>query len=300
LFYGLDLGSIDPDFSTYGDERMKAIRTWLITGCSSGFGRALAQAALEAGDRVLLTARDPAALEPLVAQYPERAAGERLDVTQPAQIAQVVAMAEQRFGAIDVLVNNAGYGVVGALEEIEPAEYRPMFEANFYGAMEMIRSVLPGMRRRRRGHIVNISSIAGLTCRAGYSFYGASKFALEGASEALAEEVAPLGIKVTLVEPGPFRTDFAGRSLQRAATRIDEYADTSGANIDAIAQRNGSQLGDPARAAQAILAAVNAERPPLRLPLSTYAYDRARTKLASLAAELDAWEAVGGKATEFP
>lgn len=275
-------------------------RIWLITGCSTGFGHALAEAVLTDGDKALLTARRPEQLKTFADRYPGQAEIAALDVTKPDQIRQAVEKVERAFGGIDILVNNAGYGLIGALEETSPDEYRPMFEVNFFGAVEMIRAVLPLMRRRRRGHIVNLSSIAGLTCRAGYGFYGASKFALEGASEALAQEVAPLGIKVTLVEPGPFRTDFAGRSLAAAATVIDDYAATTGVNREQIAERNGQQPGDPARAAKAIVAVTRAERPPLHLPLGSYAYGRAREKLAAVAADVDAWEAVGGKATEFP
>jgi NAD(P)-dependent dehydrogenase (short-subunit alcohol dehydrogenase family) len=278
---------------------MSEPRTWLITGCSSGFGRALAVAALEDGERVVVTARQPQPLQALIERYPGRALALALDVTRAEQVSAALAEAERAFGGIDLLVNNAGYGVIGAVEETAPEEFRPMFEVNFFGAMAMIRAVLPQMRRRRSGHIVNISSIAGLTCRAGYGFYGASKFALEGASEALAEELAPHGIKVTLVEPGPFRTDFAGRSLHNAQCNIADYEGTSGVNRDAIAKRHGRQAGDPARAARAIIAATRVERPPLHLPLGAYAYERARGKLAALAAELDAWEALAGKATEF-
>lgn len=278
---------------------MSEPRIWLITGCSTGFGHALAEAVLADGDKALLTARRPEQLKALADRYPGQAEVATLDVTKPEQIRQAVATVERTFGGIDVLVNNAGYGLIGALEETSPDEYRPMFEVNFFGAVEMIRAVLPLMRRQQRGHIVNLSSIAGLTCRAGYSFYGASKFALEGASEALAQEVAPLGIKVTLVEPGPFRTDFAGRSLAVAASIIDDYASTVGNNRDQIAKRNGQQPGDPVRAAQAIIAATRADNPPLHLPLGSYAYGRVREKLAAVAADVDAWEPVGGKATEF-
>jgi short-subunit dehydrogenase len=254
---------------------------------------------LAEGDKVLLTARSPKPLHEIAERYADRARVAALDVTQPEQIARAVRVAEESFGSIDVLVNNAGYGLIGALEETRADEYRPMFEVNFFGAIEMIRAVLPLMRRQRRGHIVNISSIAGLTCRPGYAFYGASKFALEGASEALAQEVAPLGIKVTLVEPGPFRTEFAGRSLHCAEMIMDHYAATSGVNREQIALRNGKQPGDPVRAARIILEAVRAEQPPLHLPVGSYAYGRVREKVASLMADVEAWEARAGKPAEF-
>lgn len=279
---------------------MTETRNWLITGCSSGFGRALAQAALAEGDNVVLTARATDTLNELIDQYPRRALPMRLDVTDPEQITAAVRVAEQTFGGVDVLVNNAGYGLIGAIEETDPAEYRSMFETNFFGAIAMTQAVLPAMRRRRRGHIVNISSVAALTCRPGYGFYAASKSALEGASEALAQELRPLGIFVTLVEPGPFRTDFAGRSLGMAENVIDDYAATSGASRDAIRGRSGSQAGDPARAAEVIIAATRVVEPPLRLPLGSHAYDRIREKLAAVTADVEQWEAAAGRAVEFP
>jgi NAD(P)-dependent dehydrogenase (short-subunit alcohol dehydrogenase family) len=274
-------------------------RTWLITGCSSGFGRALSEAVLADGDIAVLTARNPGSLAELVERYPRQARTMTLDVTRPEQIARVVAETEAQYGGIDVLVNNAGYGVIGAIEETPPEDYRPMFEVNFFGAMEVIRAALPGMRRRRRGHIVNMSSVAGYACRPGYGFYAASKFALEGASEGLAKEVEPLGIAVTLIEPGPFRTDFAGRSLRKTDIELDDYAPTSGASRAAITERDGQQPGDPRRAAALIIEATRAEEPPLRLPLGRHAYARARDKVAAWNGIIETWEERAGAAVEY-
>ncbi|MDN3518012.1 oxidoreductase [Aquisalimonas lutea] len=274
-------------------------RNWIITGASSGFGRALAEAVLAQGDRAVVTARSEASLADLRSAYADRVAPVVLDLTQPERITAAAREAENAFGQVDVLVNNAGYGVIGAVEEMSPAEYRPMMEANFFGTVEFTRALLPAMRARGRGHIVNISSVAGMAARPGYGFYAASKFALEGMSEALAGELRPLGIHVTLIEPGPFRTEFTGRSLQLAEQVIGDYAATAGASRETVRNRHGSQPGDPARAAAVILEAVASEDPPLRLPLGSYAYGRIREKLAGVAADLDAWEPRAGAATEF-
>lgn len=278
----------------------KAQRRWLITGCSSGFGRELAKAVLARGDRAVVTARSTGPLQDLVDAYPEQAMAKALDLTKQETIAPFARAVERTLGGVDVLVNNAGFGVMGAVEELTPEEYRPMFETNFFGTVELTRALLPGMRQRRTGHIVNVSSIAGVITRGAYGFYAATKFALEGVSEALAAELAPLGIHVTLVEPGPFRTDFAGRSLQLSKTVIDDYAATAGASRAAISQRNGRQSGDPARAARVMIQAVDADRPPFRLPLGSFAYQRVREKIAALETDALAWEATAGKATEFP
>lgn len=275
-------------------------RNWIITGASSGFGRALAEAVLAQGDHAVVTARSEASLTDLHSAYPGRVAPIALDLTQPERITPAAREAENAFGHVDVLVNNAGYGVIGAVEEMSPAEYRPMMEANFFGTVEFTRALLPAMRARGRGHIVNISSVAGITARPGYGFYAASKFALEGMSEALASELRPLGIYVTLIEPGPFRTEFTGSSLQLAEQVIDDYAATAGASRETVRSRHGNQPGDPTRAAAVILEAVASENPPLRLPLGSYAYGRMHEKLASVAADLDAWESRAGAATEFP
>ncbi len=277
----------------------KTQRRWLITGCSSGFGRELAKAVLARGDRAVITARHTESLQDLVSAYPDTAMAKALDLTKQESIPPFMRAVERSLGGVDVLVNNAGFGVLGAVEELTPEEYRPMFETNFFGTVELTRALLPAMRERRSGHIVNVSSIAGVITRGAYGFYAATKFALEGVSEALAAELSPLGIHVTLVEPGPFRTDFAGRSLQLSRTVIEDYADTAGASRAAISQRNGRQTGDPARAAAVILQAVDAEQPPFRLPLGAFAHQRVREKVAALEDAL-AWEAIAGKATEFP
>ncbi|TLU73962.1 oxidoreductase [Lichenicoccus roseus] len=263
---------------------------WLITGCSTGFGRELAKLVLARGWRAVVTARDAAKVADLVQGHEDRALALALDVDQPAQVRSVVQQAEDRFGAIDVLVNNAGYGYLAAIEEGEDAEVRAMFETNVFGLITATQAVLPGMRARRRGHIVNISSIGGITAFAATGYYHATKFAVEGLSESLAIEVAPLGIKVTIVEPGPFRTDWAGRSIKQSATRIGDYEQTAGERRRQTGERSGNQPGDPVRAAEAIITAYEAAEPPLHLVLGKPALGLARKKIESLSAELDKWE----------
>ncbi|WP_448192128.1 oxidoreductase [Azospirillum sp. sgz301742] len=272
---------------------------WFITGCSTGFGRELARLVLERGWRVVATARDAAKVEDLAAAHPGRALAVALDVNDPAQIARAVAEAERAFGRIDVLVNNAGYGYLSAIEEGEDAEIRAMFETNVFGLAAMTRAVLPGMRARRSGHIVNISSQGGLVGFPGSGYYAATKFAVEGLSEALSKEAAPLGIRVLLVEPGPFRTDWAGRSLKQSATFIEDYAETAGNRRKSISGYSGKQPGDPVRAAEAIVTAVTSANPPLRLLLGRQALENVRGKLDSMAKEIDAWEATTAGA-DFP
>jgi NAD(P)-dependent dehydrogenase (short-subunit alcohol dehydrogenase family) len=271
------------------DTQSHSSPVWLITGCSTGFGRELALEALEKGHRVVATARNPATLEDVVSKYQDRALVQALDVTRPEDVARAVQAAEAKFGRIDVLVNNAGYGYLAAIEEGEDAKVRGMFEANVFGLVEMTKAVLPGMRKQRSGHIVNISSIGGLVGFGATGYYHATKFAVEGLSESLAIETAPLGIKVTIVEPGPFRTDWAGRSIQQSATRIPDYEPTAGKRRNETAARSGNQPGDPRRAAQAIMAAVAAAEPPLHLVLGRPALELARKKVASLSEELDRW-----------
>lgn len=263
---------------------------WLITGCSTGLGRDLARAVLRQGRRLVATARKPETLAEFAARDDALVAA--LDVTQPDQIAEVVQRAEARFGAIDVVVNNAGYGYLSAVEEGEDAEIRAMFETNVFGLAAVTRAVLPGMRARRRGHVVNISSMGGLIGFPGIGYYNATKFAVEGLSEALAKECAPLGIRVTVVEPGPFRTDWAGRSLRTPAVAIDDYAATAGARRAAIQGYSGSQPGDPVRAAEAILQAVEAPEPPLHLLLGRPAYDQVTANLKAFSAGLEQWREV--------
>ena len=263
---------------------------WLITGCSTGFGRELARAVLERGHRVVITARNPDAVRDLAAGREAQALVQALDVTDPAQVDAAVRVAEERFGRIDVLVNNAGIGYFGAIEESEDAEVRRMFEVNVFALARMTQAVLPGMRARRRGHIVNISSIGGIRAFPAVGFYNATKFAVVGLSESLSLEVAPLGIKVTIVEPSGFRTDWAGRSANEAPDEIADYAETAGANRRNIRNASGKQPGDPVRAAAAIIAAVESPEPPLHLLLGKAALKGARWKLDLLKSNFDAWE----------
>jgi len=263
---------------------------WLITGCSTGFGRELAKLVLARGWRAVVTARDVSKVADLVEGREDSALALALDVDQRAQVDSVVRQAEAKFGAIDVLVNNAGYGYLAAIEEGEDDEVRAMFETNVFGLIAATQAVLPGMRRRHRGHIVNISSVGGLVSFAATGFYHATKYAVEGLSESLALEVAPLGIKVTIVEPGPFRTDWAGRSIKQSATRIGDYDQTAGERRKQTEERSGNQAGDPVRGAEAIIAIVEAANPPLRLVLGKPALGLARTKLETLKKDFDTWE----------
>jgi NAD(P)-dependent dehydrogenase (short-subunit alcohol dehydrogenase family) len=264
-------------------------RTWFITGTSSGFGLAIAHAALDAGDRVLATARHPEALDALVKEAPDRVAVARLDVTSAEDIAAAVSTAMTRFGRIDVLVNNAGNGTVGAVEEIDIDELTRLHETMFLGPTRLVQAVLPSMRARGSGTIVQISSMGGQVAPAGFGAYCSAKFALEAMSEALDAEVRPLGIRVLIVEPGAFRTGFGAERMHRSATIIDDYAPTAGATRAAVDGMDGTQPGDPDRAAAAILTAIAAPGP-LRLALGRDAVDAIRTKQDGLRAELDRWE----------
>lgn len=263
---------------------------WLITGCSTGFGRELARAVLKRGQRVVVTARNPATLDEFASN--ENALIASLDVRQPKQIAEIVQQAEKHFGCIDVLVNNAGYGYLSAIEEGEDDEIRAMFETNVFGLAAVSRAVLPGMRKRGHGHIVNISSIAGLLGLPGLGYYNATKFAVEGISEALAAEAAPLGIKVTIVEPGPFRTAWAGSSLRTPKQAIADYEQTAGARRAKIMSYNNTQPGDPVRAAKAIIKAVESPEPPLHLLLGLRAYEAVSEKMKEFSAEIESWREV--------
>lgn len=261
---------------------------WLITGASSGLGRAIAQAVLEAGDIVIATARDPATIRELVERFPDQVVAARVDVTDRTTIAQVVGEAERRFGRIDVLVNAAGYGYLAAIEEGEDSGIRAQFETNVFGLLDVTKAVLPGMRARRRGCIVNLSSLGGLVAFAATGYYHATKFAVEALSESLSHEVGPLGIKVLIVEPGAFRTDWAGRSMIESPVIVDDYAETAGKRRTATRAVSGSQPGDPKKAAQAILNAVKAEQTPLRLLLGASALKVARARMETLKAEFEA------------
>ena len=277
---------------------MTAPRVWFITGCSSGLGRALATRALANGDRVVATARQVDQLAELATAYPETCRALALDVTVPASVNAVVSEAVNAFGRLDVVVNNAGVGLVGAFEELSAEQIARNFDTNFFGALEVIRAALPILRGQRSGHIVNISAAAVISNYPGFSIYGATKWALEGVSESLAAELKPLGITVTIVRPGPFRTDFINRSLGHPEGRISDYDTTSGKFAKLLAGMDGKQPGDPEKAAAAIIAAVEFGTPPLRLTLGKYANDKSRMKLAETQRELAAWEPVGGP-TEF-
>jgi NAD(P)-dependent dehydrogenase (short-subunit alcohol dehydrogenase family) len=265
-------------------------KVWLITGCSTGFGRELAKEVLKAGDKVVVTARNTDDIKDIIADYPQASLPLKLDVTDPANIQSVVEQTVQQFGRIDVLVNNAGIGYFAALEESEENEVRRMFEINFFGLANVTRAVLPILRAQRSGHIVNVSSIGGIMAFPGVGFYNATKFAVDGYSESLSKEVAPLGIKVTVVAPGPFRTDWAGRSAKNSSVTIDDYATTAQANKNNIRGYSGNQPGDPVRAAKAIIKAVNAEKPPLRLLLGAAALKNGRIKVEQLSHDFDTWE----------
>lgn len=265
-------------------------KVWLITGCSTGFGRELAKEALAQGFFVGVGARNTADIQDIIAGYEDKALALRLDVTRPEEIRESVATLLARFGRIDVLVNNAGIGYFGAIEESDEQEVRRMFEINFFGLAAMTREVLPVLRQQRSGHIVNIASIGGLMAFPAVGFYNATKFAVDGFSEALAKETAHLGIKVTIVAPSGFRTDWAGRSANDATVKIEDYVSSAGSNQQNIRGYSGNQPGDPAKAAKAIIDAVLSEQPPLRLLLGAAALKNARLKLDQLKADFDAWE----------
>jgi len=266
--------------------------TWLITGCSTGLGRALADAVIGAGHNAVVTARDVTKVADLADHATQRVLPVALDVTQPEQIASAVQRAYERFGGVDVLVNNAGYGYRAAVEEGDDAEVRTLFETHFFGTIAMIKAVLPGMRTRRSGAIVNISSIGATVTPVGSGYYSAAKAAIEGLSGALRGELAPLGISVTVVEPGAFRTDFAGRSLVQSATVIDDYAGTAGQRRKENDSMDGNQAGDPAKAASAIIEAVESNEPPGFLLLGPDALALYRYVTDARADEIAKWEQV--------
>jgi len=268
------------------------MKTWLITGTSSGLGRALALAALEQGDRVVGTLRSEAQRAEFDALAAGRSHGVLLDVTHEADVRRVVEEVESGVGAIDVLVNNAGYGFESTIEEAGMADIRHQFEVNLFGALGLIKAVLPHMRGRRRGRVVNITSVGGLTTGPGIGIYNASKFALEAISESLGKETAGFGVKVTAVEPGAFRTDWAGRSLKRGAHAIADYTAVFEPLREARSKRSGHQRGDPAKAAAAILQIVASDDPPAHLLLGADALKRARARLVELGREFDRWESL--------
>jgi NAD(P)-dependent dehydrogenase (short-subunit alcohol dehydrogenase family) len=272
---------------------------WLITGCSTGFGRDLAEAVLARGDRAVITARNVEQVAGLARDYPDTALALPLDVTDPTQIADAVAAAGERFGGISVLVNNAGYGYQSSIEEGEEAAIRAQFDTNVFGLFALTRAVLPGMRARGRGHIINITSVAGYIGFPGSGYYAASKHAVEGFSDSLAAEVTPLGILVTCVAPGPFRTDWAGRSLKQTPTRIADYAQTAGARLVATATKSGTQAGDPKRAADAMMAIALNPDAPRRFVLGAFGIDAVTQKLSVIREEIETWRRPG-VATDYP
>jgi NAD(P)-dependent dehydrogenase (short-subunit alcohol dehydrogenase family) len=271
---------------------MNTSKIWLITGVSGGFGRALALEAATSGDIVFGTLRKQSQIEEYNSLVPGKTFGLELDVNDHPRIPLIVAHILDQFGRIDVLVNNAGYGLFGAIEEVSMDEARMQMETNFFGALAVTQAVLPIMRKQKSGNIVQISSQAGMRANAGLGLYNASKFALEGFSEALSVETRHLNIHVTLVEPGPFRTEWAGPSSIRAAKVIDEYNETAGTVISYINGISGTQPGDPVKGAKAILKAVRSENPPLRLPLGSIALNGIREKLKSVEENLAKWESV--------
>lgn len=267
-------------------------KVWLITGCSTGFGRALAIEVLAQGYSVAVASRNINDVEDIVSRYPETALAVNLDVTSGAEITAAVEKTIAHFAQIDVLVNNAGIGYFGAIEESEDAEVRRMFEINVFGLARMIQEVLPHMRKRRIGHILNIASIGGLRSFPGVGFYNATKYAVDGLSESLSKELAPLGIKVTIIAPSGFRTDWAGRSAKDSNIRIVDYATTAEKNKGDIRAYSGNQPGDPVRAAKAMIAVTESATPPLRLLLGAAALKGARLKLEELKHDFDTWAEV--------
>jgi NAD(P)-dependent dehydrogenase (short-subunit alcohol dehydrogenase family) len=265
-------------------------KVWFITGCSTGFGRELAKEVLASGYRAAVASRNIDDVKDIVEAYPDNAIAVKLDVTQADQIAAAVTQVQDAFGQVDVLVNNAGIGYFGAIEESEEDEVRRMFEINFFGLANVTKAVLPVLRKQRSGHILNVASIGGLVGFPAVGFYNATKFAVDGFSESLAKEVAPLGIKVTVIAPSGFRTDWAGRSANNSKIVIDDYKETAGTNKDNIRGYSGNQPGDPVRAAKAMIKAVESENPPLRLLLGEAALKGARNKLDVLKKDFDAWE----------
>jgi len=270
---------------------------WFITGCSTGFGRELASQALALGYRTVVTARQPEEVKALAALG--EALVLELDVTDQSQIDKAIQAAEDKFGRIDVLANNAGIGYFAAVEESEENQVRRMFEINVFGLGRMIAGVLPGMRRQHRGMIINFSSLAGCRSFPSLGYYSATKFAVEGLSDALAQEVEPLGIQVMVVEPSGFRTDWAGRSAHESQAQIADYAATAGAARQEMRANSGKQPGDPVRAVRAIIQAVNAPKPPHHLLLGKDAYEGATARIAALANEYNAWEKVA-RGADFP
>ena len=272
---------------------------WFISGCSTGFGRELAKLVIARGWRAVVTARDATRVADLADGAEDRALAVSLDVTDQAQIDAAVAQAKAKFGRIDVLVNNAGYGYQASVEEGEESEIRAQFDANVFGLFALTRAVLPTMRAQKSGHVINITSVAGQVGYPGSGYYAASKHAVEGWSDALLAEVKPLGIAVTCVEPGPFRTDWAGRSLKQTPVVIADYTDTAGKRLDGTREASGAQAGDPVRAGEAMIALTEDTDPPRHLVLGAWGYDAVTAKLAERLKEIEAHKAASLGA-DFP
>lgn len=266
---------------------------FFISGCSTGFGRELAQVAAAHGAIVVGTLRKQEQVAALEALAPGKIHAVLMDVTSTEQVDSGIAKTIEKFGRIDVLVNNAGYGSLGPVEAVDDTEMHRQFDVNVYGPIRLIRAVMPHMRKQRSGSVLNITSIAGLNGFPGVGVYNGSKFALEGIGEALHHEVKHLGINVTNIEPGPFRTDWAGRSASYYGHDIEDYKDSAVKNIDAISGISGNQPGDPRKAAEAIYTVSQMENPPIHLPLGAAAYSRARAKFSSIAEEFDQFEHIG-------
>jgi len=267
-------------------------KVWLITGCSTGFGRELAREALLQGYRVVVSARNPQDVQDLVAGYPDTSLALALDVTNVQQIGNAITQSLAKFGQIDVLVNNAGIGYFSSIEEADEIEIRKMFEINVFGLAHMTQAVLPHMRARKSGHILNIASIGGLRSFPGVGFYNATKYAVDGLSESLAKEVAPLGIKVTIICPSGFRTDWAGRSANETPSTLPDYATTAAKNMSDIRNVSGRQAGNPIKAAKAMIQVVETDQPPMRLLLGKAALKGARIKLQELSSDFETWAEV--------
>ena len=276
------------------------MKTWLITGGTSGFGMAYAEAALDSGGRVVLTARKVDQLQEWADQYGDRVLVLPLDITDKRQIASTIGTAEAHFGHIDVLVNNAGGGSHGAVEDMDESTIRNTFEINFFGAVAMIRAVLPGMRARRSGYIVNMSSVGGVRAFPGVGYYNAAKFAIEGISESLRQEVEPLGIHILVIEPGAFRTRASSEGYTaHAPVVIDDYEGTVGVLRSALVALNGKQPGDPRRAAQVIVETIESGDPPHRLVLGNTGYEQVTAKLKTMLEEIHTWEPIS-RSVDFP
>lgn len=268
------------------------MKVWLITGSSTGLGRALAQELLENGHEVAATARNPASVEDLKKKFGDKVLCPPMDVTNPAQVRKAVADTLNHFGRIDVVVNNAGYGLIGAIEEVTDQEIRAQLETNFFGTLDVIRTILPHFRQQKSGHILNISSIAGFRASAGAGLYNSTKFAVEGLSEALAKEVMHLGIRVTIVEPGPFRTDFGGRSITRTSNELDDYVPSAGKMREYYDKAHGNQIGDPVKAAKAMIKAVEGPYKSLRLPLGPGTLKGMKEKMEEVRRDIMLWEEI--------